>query len=146
MTRLPEIVKQLAFEFRESTDGWSEAHDVLETKCEGGILIGNITGPDPYVIRTMMDVPADSCRAIALRIRLTAGRGGQLFWTTKASPSFDESKSIYIPLVADGQFHELRIDVGAHPLWRGEVTGLRIDPGGGAAAGEFGIDYVRSTK
>ncbi len=94
----------------------------------------------------MLNVPADSCSKITMRIRLTAGRGGQLFWTTRASPSFDEAKSIYLPLAADGEFHELRIDVGAHPQWAGQITGLRIDVGGGASEGEFAIDYIRGVR
>ncbi len=146
MERLPTTVDRVAFEFDHSTQGWSAAHDVLGMTSDDGALSGGITGPDPYLIRTMLDVPANSCSKITMRIRLTAGRGGQLFWTTRASPSFDEAKSIYLPLEADGKFRDLRIDVGAHPQWTGQITGLRIDPGGGAREGEFAIDYIHSAK
>jgi hypothetical protein len=141
--RLPETVREIMFEFDDATDGWVEVHDVLELRRLDGMVRGKITGPDPYILRTMLAVPADSCKTIELRIRLTAGSGGQLFWTTKDSPSFDESKSVYLPLAADGEFHTLKVDLSSHPGWTGEITGLRIDPGGGAAAGEFSIDYIR---
>ncbi len=143
VTRLPETAERISFDFRQSTEGWIAAHDVRDVRSEDGVLSGSITGRDPYIMRTMLDVPAESCRSIMLRIRLTAGRDGQLFWTTKDSPSFDEAKSRYIPLSSDGDFHELQIGVSDHPHWTGQITGLRIDLGGGAESGEFAIDYVR---
>ncbi len=39
--------------------------------------------------------------------------------------------------------HLLVVDVGAHPHWTGQITGLRLDPGNGATAAEFAIDYAR---
>ncbi len=143
VARLPEVVHEIDFDFHDSVAGWLEANDVLGLTCSDGLLHGKITGPDPYIVRTMLEVPADSCRAIELRIRLTDGRNGQLFWTTDDSPSFDEAKSVPLPLVADGQFHTLTVDLSRHPLWTGLITALRIDTGGGARTGEFAIDYVK---
>jgi len=141
--RLPDVVRAVNFQFDDSLEGWAALHDVSEVRCDQAALVGDIVGADPYIFRSMLDVPADACQTIELRIRLTAGRGGQLFWTTKDSPTTDEAKAVFLPLVPDGQFHTLTVDVGKHPRWTGVITGLRIDPGGGVSAGQFAIDYVR---
>ena len=80
-------------------------------------------------------------------MRVTAGQGGQFYWTTDASPGFAEDKTIRFALQDDGQFHEYRLEPGRDPSWSGQtITGLRIDPGNGAASAEFAIDYVRGAK
>ena len=49
-----------------------------------------------------------------------------------------------VPDEADGRFHEYRLDAGAHKLWHGQtIVALRIDPGNGAAAAAFAIDFIR---
>jgi hypothetical protein len=78
---------------------------------------------------------------------VTAGRGGQLFWTTESSPGFSEDKTVRFPIQPDGLFHEYRLEPGRHPAWAGQtITALRIDPGNGATSGEFGIDYLRGER
>jgi hypothetical protein len=75
---------------------------------------------------------------------VTAGSGGQLFWTTESSPHFAEDKTVRFPIVADGQMHDYRLEPGKHPLWCGQtITAIRIDPGNGADSGDFAIDYLR---
>lgn len=143
VTRLPETARTIDFEFSGSTRGWVEAQHISDLAAIDDSLVGNITGPDPYLVRTMMDVAAESNPILVIRLRLTNGRDGQLFWTTRASPGFDERKSIHFPVVADDQFHDIRIPVGSHPEWTGHITGLRIDPGGGATSGKFAIAHVR---
>ena len=84
-------------------------------------------------MRPLLRVAGDTCLAIRLNLRVTADSGGQLFWTTESSPEFDEQRTIRFPVIPDGRFHEYRIDVGQHPAWKGQtITGLRLDPCGGA--------------
>ncbi len=143
--RLPRVADRIAFEFADSLDGWTAAHHVADLRIEGGTLVGRITGGDPYLIRTAIRVRGDACPAIRLRMRVTAGQGGEFYWTTEASPDFAPNKLIGFPLVADGQWHEYRLEPAKHPLWAGQtITAIRIDPGNGAAEGEFAIDYVRA--
>ncbi len=51
-----------------------------------GLLSGKINGPDPYLIRMLVNVAGDEYPVIRLRMRVTAGHSGQFFWTTEASP------------------------------------------------------------
>lgn len=145
--RLPQLAERIAFEFKETPDGWLPAHDVDEVAIRDGALTGRITGGDPYVVRSMLRVRGDDCPVLVLRMRATAGRGGQFFWMTEASPGFTEDKSFHLDVRPDGQFREYRLEVAKHAAWAGQtITGLRIDPSDGGARGEFAIDYVRSAK
>ena len=142
--RLPAIAERIAFEFKDGLDGWMPAHDVAGLSVKGGVLEGRITGPDPYIIRTMLRVPGDRCPVIRIRMRASAGQGGEFFWTTAAARSFGEDKKVAFPLAADGEFHEYRLEVGRHALWAGQtITAIRLDPGNGASQAEVGVDYIR---
>jgi hypothetical protein len=145
--RLPQLAERIVFEFAETPEGWIAMHDVDELTVRDGLLAGRVTGGDPYISRTMLRVRGDDCPVIVLKIRVTAGGGGQLFWMTEASPAFTEDKSLHLSVQPDGQFHEYRLEAGKHPAWAGQtITGLRIDPSDGGASGQFAIDYVRGVK
>lgn len=144
---LPQPADRIAFEFAGSPEGWLPMHDMDDPTVRDGSLTGHFTGGDPYLGRIMLHVRGDECPTLVLRMRVTAGQGGQLFWMTEASPSFTEDKSIHFNVQPDGQFHEYRLETGKHPAWAGQtITALRIDPCDGAASGDFAIDYVRGGK
>jgi hypothetical protein len=142
--RLPEPADRIAFAFRRSAEGWMAAHDIADLGVRNGALCGRITGGDPYLVRGLLRVRAEDCPVLLIRLRLTAGHGGQFYWTTEASPAFAEDKVLNFEVQADGQWHEYRLDPGRHPLWAGQrITAIRLDPGNGAAAAEFGLEFVR---
>jgi hypothetical protein len=142
--RLPKLAEKIDFEFDDSPDGWTAAHDVSDLRIQDGLLAGRITGPDPYIVRGMLRVRADECPVVVLRMRVTAGQGGQLYWATESSPGIAEDKVIVFPIQADGQFHEYRLEPAKHPLWAGQtITTLRIDPDNGAPSADFAIDFIR---
>jgi hypothetical protein len=145
--RLPWLAKGIAFGFDESPEGWLAAHHIASMTVDGGVLEGKISGGDPYLIRTLVRAEGDDYPVVRLRMRVTAGQGGQLFWTTESSPGFAEDKTVRFAIQADGEFHEYRLEPGRDPAWSGQtITGLRIDPGNGAPSGEFAIDYLRGGK
>lgn len=141
--RLPKLVDRVEFRFNDSTEGWLAAHHIAGLAQKDGLLVGTVSGSDPYLIRGMVQVSGNDVRAIRVRMRVSTGRSAQLFWTTQSSPGFTEGKQIPFAVQADGQFHEYRLEVGRHPQWSGQqITGLRIDPVAGPPSGEFAIDYV----
>jgi hypothetical protein len=144
--RLPQPKDRIEFTFDEGAEGWAAAHDIDPLVAEGGVLRGTVTGGDPYVVRHCLKAKAADCPILVIRLRLTAGGGGQLFWTTDASPAFDEEKSVHFPVQPDGQFHDVALQVGEHPLWKGTITALRVDPTSGVNAAEFALDSVRGEK
>ena len=142
--RLPQPADAIAFEFERGPEGWAPQHDVAGLEVREGRLHGTITGSDPYIVRDLMDVRGDDYRALVIRMQATAGVGGQFFWITEEAPTWGEDKHALFQLVADGRYREYRIELGTHRWWAGQtITGIRIDPGGGATAGTFAVDYVR---
>lgn len=145
--RLPRLVEQIAFEYDQSPEGWLAQHDIARLEVADGALWGTIDGPDPYLARSMLRIKGSRCPVIRMRLRVTAGRSGQWFWATEASPGFSEDKSLHFPLQPDGQFHEYLLDLGKHSSWAGQtITAIRLDPGGGAASAEFAVDYIRGAE
>lgn len=143
--RLPWPATDIAFAFDNSLDGWLPSHDISEILPRDGALFGRISGTDPYLVRRRLRVDGDAVPAIKLRMRVTAGAGGQLYWTTEQSPEFDEDKSLSFPVIPDGRFHEYRLELRQHPQWTGQmITQLRLDPCNGARDGEFNVDDLRT--
>jgi hypothetical protein len=88
--------------------------------------------------------PGDGCATIVFRMRVTGGQIGQLYWMTEASPEFAEDRDAKFELQPRGEFDDYEVNVGDHPLWRGQrITALRIDPNTGAPGSEFEIDWIR---
>ncbi|MEN6304954.1 MAG: hypothetical protein ABFD96_19640 [Armatimonadia bacterium] len=140
-------VTRLDFNFEADSEGWRMAHDLGEAAVREGVLHLAVTGSDPYLVRSNLDLAPDTVKTIALRLAVPPESRGdlQVFWTTSESPDFAEARSTRAPLVADGQFHEVTVKVGDNPQWAGKrVTGLRLDPGGGPAGVEVRVDYVKA--
>jgi hypothetical protein len=48
--------------------------------------------------------------------------------------------------IADGEFHTYKLDVSAHPKWKGQtITGLRLDPLRGTPKANVEIDFIRAS-
>ncbi len=141
--RIPRLAQLLTFTFETGLEGWIAAHDVADLEVKDGILAGRITGPDPYIIRPNLRVPATVYKTVVIRMSTTAGRMAQLFWATERSPNFDEEKSLRFAVEPDGQLHEYRLSLADHPQWDGQIiVALRLDPGGGTAEGQFQVDAI----
>ena len=142
------LAKEINFQFNQDGDdeGWTSAHDVEPITVAKGMASFKITGGDPYIVRANLDVDAAKAKTIVVRMRVTGGAAGQIYWSTKESPSIGEDKDVRFEVKADGQFHEYRVNMAAHPLWTGTVTSLRLDPVNGkeAIGADVEIDYMRA--
>ncbi|MGQ9562564.1 MAG: hypothetical protein ACUVTH_03445 [Thermogutta sp.] len=142
--RIPRLVKAISFDFDAGLEGWIAARDVAELEAKDGLLAGRITGPDPYIIRPNTRIPAAANKTVIIRISTTAGRIAQFFWATEADPVFTEEKSLRFEVQPDGQMHEYRLDLAAHPKWRDQViVALRLDPGGSTPNGVFAVEVIK---
>jgi hypothetical protein len=143
--RLPWLAEAIAFDFDEALDGWLPGNDISELVPVNGSLAARITGPDPYITRGLVRIDGSDCPVLNLRMRVTAGSGGQFYWSTESAPGFDEDRSIRFQIVPDGRFHDYRLELGQNPRWVGQtITGLRLDPCGGAQSGEFNVDSLQA--
>ena len=141
---MPKVVERIAFEFEDDLEGWTAAQHLDDFDIRGGALVAKATGGDPYMIRSACRIPPGAVAAIVVRMRVSAGGGPSIYWTTTDSPSFAEDKVVRFNSTADGQFHEYRISVGSHAMWRGKtITALRLDATNGAPGAEIAVDYIR---
>ncbi len=139
----PRPITDLRFEFGEDTEGWEPANDLEPLHLRNGVLSTRSTGSDPYMIRPLCRFDGSSIQRIRVRLRGSGGRGGQFYWTTASSPGFDETKVVQFELPLDGEWHEVVIPVGEHPLWHGQtITTIRLDPGS-APGTVVEIDWIR---
>lgn len=140
LTRFP-----ITFHNHDDTQVWRGAHSVSDVRLTGGRLTMLVTGPDPYLIRRRLHVPAESCPVLVIRMSKQAGGKGQIFWTTSDSPAFADDKHITYETPADGQFHDIRLPVGKHPMWAGKtITALRIDPDVVGEPGTVAVESIRA--
>ena len=92
----------------------------------------------------MLKVNGDSVDEVVIRMRTPAGIGAQFYWGTVDDPGMAEERVFQIPVTADGEWHEYRIPVGAHPQWRGQtVTAVRLDPLSPGENVTVEIDWIR---
>jgi len=142
--RLPRLAETIDFDFQRSTGGWTAAHDVSDITSENGALVGRVVGTDPYLVRSMLRVRADTCPIVVVKMRVSAGQVARFYWATESSPSIAEDKVIGFPIQGDGRFHEYRLDLGKNPQWAGQtVTAIRLDPVKNVPSSDFAIDYLR---
>ena len=126
---MPEPV----WEFRESDEGWSQTMDLTDVRIENGALIARSTGNDPALFGPPIQARADAYRTAVVRMKLTPRDGrslpdrAQLFWRTDRLPE-GEASSERFDVLADGAWHEYRVDLSGNRRWRGIITRLRLDP------------------
>ena len=144
------------FNFDESTEGWTAGNDVGPLASKDGQLTGEITGGDPFILRTGLHVPADDCRFLEVRLACTWSgvklfHGLELLWISEAAPHWQPDNRAVLPLRDDHSPHVYRFDLRKAQSWNGQtITGLRIDPGhvrrGSKQSASFSIDYIRGSR
>jgi hypothetical protein len=143
----PELREAIRFEFDESTEGWLPAHGLGELSVKDGALQAPVTGGDPYLTRTAMEVEGGGVREVVVRMRIPAGvapQVAQLYWGTKEAAFFAEERVAVFPITPDGQWHEYRVPVGDHAQWRGHVISMiRLDPIQSGDPVTVEMDWVR---
>jgi hypothetical protein len=147
----PTPVARIDFRFDPpgEAEGWGALGGVNSVSIEGvaeGALALTITGSDPFVCRSMLDIPADMYSRLRVRMKLPpCDATGQVFWTTAEEPGFADDKYLNFPTQPDGEWHEYVIPVGEHPKWEGQaIRALRLDPttGGAAPGSQVRIDAI----
>jgi len=140
LTRFP-----LTFQGKGETRAWHGTHSVSDIRVAGACLTLQVTGPDPYLVRRRLRIPADTCPVLVIRMRKEVGAKGQIFWTTSESPAFAADRHITYATIADGQFHDIRLPMGTHRQWAGKtITALRIDPDVTGEPGTVAIESIRA--
>jgi hypothetical protein len=135
---------RLDFHFDHDLQGWAGAHDVGPLHVVDGALRVDIVGADPYLSAPPLDLAPDSVKTIVVRMRITCGTSGKVYFQADGVKATPEEMCVHFPVQASGEFTDIRIPVGAHRLWRGQrIVGLRLDPESGATPGVAEIQSIR---
>ncbi len=136
-------VTRLDFRFATSLHGWSPQSCFGRIALRNGALEAEITGEDPYLCGPVLDLAPDTVKEVVVRMSLTCGTFGQLYFITERAKTWSEERCLHFKVQPDGQLHDVRIKVADHPQWRGQrITGLRLDPEHGAAPGVVRVERV----
>lgn len=108
--------------------GWTPSKGFSATALDGAVWSLN-PSQDPYLLSPILSLAAEEHDGIELRLSSAAqNTQGKIYFTTQASPSFDEAKSIPFALTNDGQMHDYQILTRGNPYWTGTITRIRLDP------------------
>ncbi|MEM1027192.1 MAG: sulfatase/phosphatase domain-containing protein, partial [Planctomycetota bacterium] len=118
----------------KSVAGWNASGTTAGVKRDGGHLVVNSTGKDPFIATQAVPKLVGPVIGRA-RIKLSTSGDGQMFWASKSKPGF-AGKFVDFNLIHDGQWHEYEVTL---PVV-GELSGFRLDPGRGE--GEIRIDWI----
>lgn len=138
----------LKHHFISNAEGWTGSNMSGFGWKSGGYIGGTITGADPQVyspdnLNVLLSGVGD--KHIVIRMKNgTSDTMGTLYYTTNADPTFNETKSIPIYLVAnDAGYTDYELDLDYAPNASGTLKQLRIDPVNSATSGTFSIDSVK---
>ena len=112
---------------------------------QGGALRTEVTAGDPYLHTSQglaFDIEGNDFQYIEVRMKLSGGSAGaEFFWANTVEgldQGFVAGKERGFRCTPDGEWHTYFV----YPLWRGKVSGLRLDlPDGEGTKVE--LDYIR---
>lgn len=145
----PAPLATIDFTFDSGLEGWRPIRGLLSAEARDGLLRLRVIAPGCYLNAPPLRVDGDRVGVVELRMRVQGRdvqRGG-LYFTIEDAPNVHSDKLVNFEVVSDGKFHTYRLDVGAHPEWRGHtITGLRLDPIRGSHDAEVDIDSIRGVE
>jgi hypothetical protein len=136
------------FNTQYDTEGW-EAPNVEGRGYsveDGGYFI-NPKQIDPWIRNDYVSGDASVYNAIEINMASNCPDGnGRIYFTTSNSPGYNDNKMVEFKINNDGNWRTYTIYMASHDLWRGTITGLRIDPAEHGESGRedtVGFDWIR---
>ncbi|MDO4587430.1 MAG: hypothetical protein Q4C95_09050 [Planctomycetia bacterium] len=101
------------------------------------------TGFDPYFASPRLDIPDEECQTslkgpvgIILKMRRTEEGTGQIFWSEKDAPEWDEERSVSFPIKASNNFEYYSVLIEP----QSDLRHIRLDIGSDKGTAE--IDFI----
>lgn len=142
---LAPMAQKTSWEF--NTDGDSEGwmpNGAAKVEVKGGALQGESAGTDPILSGPAVEIEAETCKRLVVRMSSSADDRPQFFWGTTLLPA-SEASSARFDVPGDGKFHDYTIDLSQCRRWRGVIVSLRLDPASKPGV-KFAIDSIRLMK
>lgn len=139
--------KSLIWNFNTPGDlgGWTSYNSEL-TADSGEFLAFRTNSKDPVMINNI-EIDASKYSSFKIRAAFTLEPPVtqlEMFWITEDDPTWDQNKRLVIvhgKVTTLGEYWVGEYDLTRHPLWKGKVTAIRIDPFN--SPGMMDIDYIR---
>ncbi|MBI4605310.1 MAG: hypothetical protein HY721_25380, partial [Planctomycetes bacterium] len=110
-----------------TAEGWNPTHSLSSFTVSGGVLQTAITGTDPYMVGPAVSFDAARFAYVEIRARSAASGGGEVFFSSSASPGIVAGNSVAFALQGDGAFHRWFVPMAGNPRWAGTIDRLRLD-------------------
>ena len=117
-----------SWDFKTGPQGWQAMHSMSPVEVKDGVSVTSITGDDPFMGVVGLNASTEEYGGVRIAMRTAHGGGGSLYFGAGGQPFVAESCQGFA--VEGGAFREYVVDLRRHPLWRGMVTAIRIDPPG----------------
>ncbi|MDW7733236.1 MAG: hypothetical protein SCH66_12520 [Methanolobus sp.] len=134
------------FDVPGDLEGW-EPHNVEDYSVEGGRLFID-PALDPWIQSPLIRADAESYNAVEFNMSSNAPDDtGTIYFTTADSPVYGEDKKVGFTVKTGLKWHRYNVYMAGHPGWKGQITGIRIDPANNGKVGTnldtVGFDYIR---
>ena len=137
------------FNTANDAEGWT-AINTEEYSVNSGFYFVDPKQNDPYIQRDSLFLNANDYNAIEINMASNCPDGNaRIYFTTESSPSYSESKMVEFEVSNYGDWSDYTIYMGNHNLWKGTITGIRIDPaesGRSSGVDTVGFDYIKIVK
>ncbi|MBN1586600.1 MAG: hypothetical protein JW937_04120 [Candidatus Omnitrophica bacterium] len=145
---VPAPAEVLTWEFNEdgNVQGWKPGSALSPLECADGILKTEILEYNPRLYSAPgLQINAGALTTFWMRYRTNSGADtARLLWQTLHAPWIGgRNQRMQFPIVGDGSWQELVLDLSDHRAWAGMVTRLRLDLSANAGSGFLEIDAVR---
>ncbi len=144
----PSSRTSLDFQFDNDLEGWRPTRGILKAEASNGLLQLDVAGGSVSMRSPSLNLPADEIHSIQIRMKIQTEKlqPGGLYFTTTKYPNVWTDRLIRLKPIADDRFHTYKLDVSAHPKWKGQtITGLRLDPMRGTPRAKVEIDFIRAS-
>lgn len=124
---LPKFHENWSFE--KDPDGWRPLMGVEDFGVQNNRLVMKTTNRDPAIMTTFPRIKANDWSKFVIRMKIEnmqADNAMELFWIPPGSIA-SQNRTLSLPIIRDGQFHDYVFDLSKHKLWRGLISGLRFD-------------------
>lgn len=133
----------LHLEFEGIHDLCLVPNGIEDFRIEEGQLKGQSRTGDPGLLGPPgMGLPSTKVSSITIRMALTGGTKGQVFWRGGETEGWTEERSLTFPVEADGDMHTYTLEVLKSPSWEGNIYQVRFDPAD--APSEISVDFFRT--
>jgi len=126
--------------------GWMTRKDQPPPELGEQLVLCDLARPgDGLFTARPQQIHADDVDLVEIMCRVNSGVGkGRFSWATTSAPRFGRRSSIVFDLDPYGGDEIYYLDVGAHPLWAGEVSRLRLEPANHPV--RVGVQRIRLVK